>query len=213
MIENRLLDEAITAFGTHGMEGASTRRIAAAANAAMSAITYHYGGKEGLYLAAADRIAERMGDDMERHLSRAAAIADGDAPGARAALKALFAELGDKMMSDRMADVSRFVLREQMNPTSAFDRIYDGFLQGIFECVRRLIVVTTGTDRQTAAITASALVGQAMSPRSSKATLLRQLDRKSFDADIKIAIQHRLAANIDAVLNALAEQPSPTSKD
>ena len=60
MLQSRLLDIAISEFGTKGREGASTRGIAAAAGTAMSSITYHYGGKEGLYLAAADRIAERM---------------------------------------------------------------------------------------------------------------------------------------------------------
>ena len=60
MVQSRLLDIAISEFGAKGLEGASTRGIAAAAGTAMSSITYHYGGKEGLYLAAADRIAERM---------------------------------------------------------------------------------------------------------------------------------------------------------
>ncbi|NWO96312.1 TetR family transcriptional regulator, partial [Escherichia coli] len=43
--------------GRHGFEGASTREIARASGTAMSSITYHFGGKQGLYLAAADHIA------------------------------------------------------------------------------------------------------------------------------------------------------------
>ena len=59
-IDDRLLDTAIEQFGRLGLEGASTRAIAAAANTAMSSITYHYGSKQGLYLAAAERIGEQI---------------------------------------------------------------------------------------------------------------------------------------------------------
>src|SRR3546814_9633467 len=59
-IEDRLLNTAIDQFGRGGLEGASTRRIASAAGTTMSAITYHYGGKEGLYLAAARHIVEQI---------------------------------------------------------------------------------------------------------------------------------------------------------
>src|SRR5260370_3068388 len=63
-IDQRLLDAAIDHFGRKGIEGASTRAIATAAGTTMSSITYHYGGKEGLYLAAARHIADRMGERM-----------------------------------------------------------------------------------------------------------------------------------------------------
>src|SRR3546814_19862395 len=58
-IEDRLLNTAIDQFGRGGLEGASTRRIASAAGTTMSAITYHYGGKEGPYLAAARHLVEQ----------------------------------------------------------------------------------------------------------------------------------------------------------
>lgn len=64
MVQQRLLDIAIAEFGARGLEGASTREIARAAGTAMSSITYHYGGKDGLYLAAASYIAEQIGDHM-----------------------------------------------------------------------------------------------------------------------------------------------------
>ena len=43
----------------------------------MSAITYHYGGKQGLYLAAARHIADRMGERL------APALAASEARGPR----------------------------------------------------------------------------------------------------------------------------------
>src|SRR3546814_4367559 len=60
----RLLDAAIDVFGRRGYEGASTRALAGAAGANLAAIPYHFGGKEGLYLAAATHIAEQIGGRM-----------------------------------------------------------------------------------------------------------------------------------------------------
>ncbi len=85
MVQQRLLDIAVEAFGRHGLEGASTREIAKAAGTAMSSITYHYGGKEGLYLAAAEHVAKEMGDDAGRD-ALDAAVASEDAAQARAAI-------------------------------------------------------------------------------------------------------------------------------
>src|SRR3546814_4551512 len=62
MIQNRLLETAVREFGRKGLDGASTRGLAKAAGTAMSSITYHYGRKEGLYLAAADYIVSQMDD-------------------------------------------------------------------------------------------------------------------------------------------------------
>src|SRR3954451_19636570 len=70
-IDDRLLDTAIDHFGRMGIEGASTRAIAAAAGTTMSSITYHYGGKQGLYLAAARHIADQMGERMAPALAAA----------------------------------------------------------------------------------------------------------------------------------------------
>ena len=213
MITNRLLDVAISVFGHHGLQGASTRQIAREADSAMSAITYHYGGKEGLYLAAADRIAEQLHEGMEHHLEAAAAIDDGDPDGAREALHAIFRSLSQKMTAEDTADHTRFILREQMNPTAAFDHIYDGFMHVMFACVKRLILIASGVDERTAAIVASALSGQAMSPRSSRALLLRELGLKNYNETTRLEIQQVLTAQVDAMLENLANKAQPLPKE
>ena len=55
--DQRLLEVAIDHFGRLGREGASTRAIAKDADTLMSSITYHFKGKDGLYLACAEHIA------------------------------------------------------------------------------------------------------------------------------------------------------------
>src|SRR3546814_547809 len=71
-----LLRCALDLFGRHGFDGTSTRAIAAAAGKPMSAITYHFGGKEELYVAASRylsaRIAEQIMPTMEAATTAAA---------------------------------------------------------------------------------------------------------------------------------------------
>lgn len=64
-----LIEAAIEMFGAVGYEAASTRLLAQKAEANLSAITYHFGGKRELYLGAAQEIAAyvrvRLGEIAE----------------------------------------------------------------------------------------------------------------------------------------------------
>lgn len=54
----QLIDAAIEVIAAVGYEGATTRALSKAAKTTLSAIPYHFGSKEKLYLAAAEKIAE-----------------------------------------------------------------------------------------------------------------------------------------------------------
>src|SRR5438270_12201256 len=121
-IHHRLLDIAIDQFGRKGIEGASTRCIATSAGTTMSSITYHYGGKKGLYLAAARHIADQIGERMRPALA-ASETACSDDEGPEAALNALLAIIDrfvEIMVHPESAVWARFIVREQMEPTEAF---------------------------------------------------------------------------------------------
>ena len=64
-----LVIAALKLFGTVGYDGASTREIAAAANANLGSIAYHFGGKEGLRLAD-ERLLYRRPDAGPRRARR-----------------------------------------------------------------------------------------------------------------------------------------------
>src|SRR5476649_2302815 len=98
--ELRLIEAAIEQFGQNGMNAAGTRAIAKAAGVQMSAITYHFGGKEGLYLACARHLVEQISGRVERILTIATSHGtdSGDAAGARAALLAIMGGLATVMM-------------------------------------------------------------------------------------------------------------------
>ena len=87
----RLLDVAVDHFGRLGLDGASTRAIARDSDTQMSSITYHFGGKDGLYLATADHIAGFMRSRIAPILDHATTLCEeeGDIPAARGAIHAM----------------------------------------------------------------------------------------------------------------------------
>jgi AcrR family transcriptional regulator len=203
MVQSRLLDIAISEFGTKGLEGASTRGIAAAAGTAMSSITYHYGGKEGLYLAAADRIAERMSTVMgAAELSND--LTTTDAGEARLQIHRILGRLADKMASNESADWTLFVLREQMKPGEAFDRIYGGVMGQMVRKLGDLVCLATGcAEIRTGRIATITLMGQVIALRASRATCLKLLEREALDPTDISDIKARIDANIDAILDSM----------
>ena len=208
MTQARLLDIAVREFGLKGLEGATTRGIAAAADTAMSSITYHYGGKEGLYLAAADHIAEEMASVMAPTLIAERGIGADDPAGARAAIHRILDRFVDKMAGETDADSALFIMREQMNPTEAFDRIYAGLMGQMLERLADLICVATGQrERRAAGITAITLLGQVMTARALRASLLRLLAIDELDAGTIAALRARISTSSDAILDAMITEP------
>lgn len=209
MVQQRLLDIAIDAFGKHGLDGASTREIATAAGTAMSSITYHYGGKEGLYLAAADHISRSMADSMSPALL--VEVAEGDAVGARQAVHGMLGALLDKMIGPQTESWSLFIVREQMRPTAAFERLFDGPMGQMMRKLIRCVCVATGSDDdESARIAALALFGQVLVMRSSRASVLRLLDVETIDEALAVRIRARIRANTDAILDALTAEAKET---
>ncbi len=55
------MNAAVSAFAEHGFEAASVRDITAKAKVNQGAITYHFGGKDGLYRAVLEAVREQVG--------------------------------------------------------------------------------------------------------------------------------------------------------
>ena len=201
MVQQRLLDIALREFGEHGLEGASTRSIAAAAGTAMSSITYHYGGKEGLYRAAASHIACEMAGDWAERLPKLGLDGPDDA---RDAIHVILGALTDKMSVPATESWALFIVREQIRPTEAFEELYRGMMGQVLEKLADLVCRASGMDDGTAArVVVVTLFGQVLALRAARAAAVKLMGG-SIDLP---AFKARLAANIDAILDRLiAEQ-------
>ncbi|NIE67797.1 CerR family C-terminal domain-containing protein [Burkholderia sp. Ax-1719] len=70
----KIIEAAISLFGQHGFEGASTRDIAARAGVNAPALQYYFENKEGLYRACAESIADESWQAFEPAVLRARAV-------------------------------------------------------------------------------------------------------------------------------------------
>ncbi|WP_321782740.1 CerR family C-terminal domain-containing protein [Paraburkholderia sp. J94] len=74
----KIIEAAISLFGQHGFEGASTRDIAARAGVNAPALQYYFESKEGLYCACAESLADESWQSFEPAVLRARAVLDRD---------------------------------------------------------------------------------------------------------------------------------------
>jgi len=179
----RLLEAGLELFGKYGFDGVSTRALAAAARVNLAAIPYHFGGKEGVYLAVVDHLAAAV----ERPLSAMVAEIDAsfDRPQNRAETEALLARLIGALArillgSDQQALRIRFMMREQLQPTAAFERLYARFIEHVHRCVTRLVAALLDADPEAPAtiLRAHALFGQILGFAVAQATIRRRMGWK-----------------------------------
>ena len=205
MVSRTLLDTAIDQFGKLGFEGASTREIARASGTAMSSITYHFGGKEGLYLAAADHIAASASALQAPALAVARQALEGPRETVVEAVLAVLDSFAQMMLRPESEAWSRFIIREQQFPTEAFDRLYTGMMQQHTETFNALLGrVRDDLDTRELRATGILLFGQALILRAGRASVCRVLDVDHIDEATATLLRARLRAN---ALCILTEKP------
>jgi TetR/AcrR family transcriptional regulator, regulator of cefoperazone and chloramphenicol sensitivity len=200
-----LVDAAIEIFGRDGFRAASTRSIADVAGVNQALIGYHFGGKPGLYLAAFDRITRsveqyllpvtrpiedefRRGEvDRERCVGYVLTMID--------AIVATFT-------MPESAAWARLILREQQNPSEAFDRLYERVLGRNLTLMTGLIARVRRLDPQSteARLLSQTVIGQALVFRSARATVMRHLGWRELGADELATIRSVIRRNVAAML-------------
>jgi AcrR family transcriptional regulator len=203
----RLIAAGLDAFGHKGFKAASTREIAAAAGANLAAIKYHFGSKQGLYLAVAQHIAEQIASKVGGVADQArAALEDGSLDrGSAAALLERIVEAAARTLvaSSEAERWARVVLREQFEPTAAFEVLYSSIMRRMHLTVTRLIAVLLALDpdNEDVKLEAFALLGQVLVFRTARAAVLRRMEWKEIgqrEADAVIATLKRTVRRLAA---------------
>lgn len=201
MTYEQLLETAIEHFGRRGFEGASTREIAAASGTAMSSITYHFGGKEGLYLAAARHIGEQISERQRDAIAAGRAALEGERDAAMDGAVAMITSFGRMMLQPETAAWSCFMVREQQEPTAAFECLFESVISTVLSTLAGLIGrVRPDLSDTDARATAFFVISQAIGLRMGRATLCRMLGSDSIDAAGEVLLLPRLSANVRSIL-------------
>ena len=200
----QLIEAGLEVFGRLGFEGASTREIAKAAGANLAAIVYHFGGKEGLHLAVAEHVT---GSIFAKIGPTLAAISGTDAAAtpkaARASLHQLIGTFIDVILGTAEAERwARFIVREQMQPTAAFDVIYR-FMSGAVSNATRLVAAALGKPEDTELrVRVFTMVGQVLVFRVAQTLVTRRMEWKQIGDAERALIKRVVLGQIDDIIDA-----------
>jgi AcrR family transcriptional regulator len=128
-IRPRLVRAARARFLSRGVDGASLREIAAAAETSIGMVYYHFKTKDDLFLAVVEEVYSKVLADLE------AALAPG--PSVRERLRRIFRRIA--VLSDEELTVIRLVLREALVSSARLDRLLARFLRGHLPLVMSLL--------------------------------------------------------------------------
>lgn len=208
-IETReaLIEAAIEIFGHNGFHAASNRELADRAGVNSALISYHFGGKTGLYLASFQSIQEQMAVELQpvaEQLRADIAVIHADPVDRNARClasmeKLLFAML-DMLSQEKASAWAMLILREQQQPTEAFEILYQGIFKNLLEILGTLIALATDGDPKNKTIRLSALtvIGQVLMVRTLRATVMRHMAWKKISTREIREIREQIRATLHA---------------
>ncbi len=203
----RLVAAALDVFGRFGFEGATTRQIAKQAGTNLAAIAYHFGSKEALHIAVAEHIATRIAALVGPVLVAAESPEAFSSPeAARRGLIGVIEAFADTLLGEAEAEQwARFIVREQMQPSPAFEVIYR-FTGTAHDLGTRLVATALGKDEndESVRLRVFALIGQVLVFRVAQALVLRRMGWTAIGEAERTRIKRVIVDHINAIFNAEA---------
>ncbi|MEM1139082.1 MAG: CerR family C-terminal domain-containing protein [Pseudomonadota bacterium] len=203
---DRLIKAGLEVFGAHGFAGATTRQICQLAQANVSAIPYYFGGKEGLYRAVVEHIADGItaliGDTATALETRLKSRPPTPAQ-ARVMVRDVMIETGIGLIASKRSELwGRIVLREQLDPTFAFDILYERVLRRLHGLCAMLLALVESRDPEDTHVqlTAFSLIGQVLVFRTAREAVWRKLGWDTLDAHALDAIKAVLTTQLEAAI-------------
>lgn len=180
----RLVAAGLELFGGVGYEAVTTRLLAARARVNQAAIPYHFGGKQGVYVAVAQHLCDTTGAEVRRAI---------DASRVALAAGRLNA---DEVLADFVATCVHviagseqgllqyaFFIREQLSPSVAFDLIFEQILLPVHQLACELVACLKGRDADTpeTMLLAQAFLAQVSGFVAGRVLLQRRLGEHGLD--------------------------------
>jgi AcrR family transcriptional regulator len=205
-----LIRAGLELFGRNGFDASSIREIAQTAGVNSAGIAYHFGGKGGLRRACAEAIVATM---RERVLGQDQLAPLPPALHPDVALEAVLIAVSRVIAFATRAPeseaIARFVVREMMEPSPAFDLLYEGMVGPIHGRLCALWGMATGRDPEAPGtkLAVFAMIGQVLYFRLARPAVIRRMEWQAIGEVESEAIASTIRAAVTAsVLAARGER-------
>ena len=213
----KLVEAGLKIFSEVGYESASTRNLATAAGVNIAAIPYYFRSKEGLYLAVIDYIIgyylENLGEGLAQ-IKQALKNKKTTHAECRALLDEYMRMLISFVLreSAEHSQISHICIREQLDPTSAFTRLYEGFMRDMQETLDALVAAILDMDARSSEVKliAKTLLGQVAIFKSSRTIVLHSMGWKNYGEKRMAEIERIVMFNVNAIMQAY-QKKGPTA--
>lgn len=208
----QLIQAALAVFGEYGLQAATTREIAHRAGQNIAAIAYHFQSKDGLYLAVANWIADYI------HQIYQPLVVEIDAFMQRPAheqsteqvmdyLRQALLHFSRLMTRPETLNLSRIMSREQLSPTEAYPLMHQQIIEPLHQLMTQLVARYTGlaSDDRKTIIHTHALIGEVLSFRVARETILLRAGWRDIGPEEATLIQQVLVEHLEILLNGLRE--------
>ncbi len=191
-------------FGSQGFEAASTRRIAAEANANIGSIAYHFGNKDGLREACAEFVV----DTIRSIAGPAVGLTEGPVAGPEAAEERLVRTVQTVVtviVSGHVEpQIIQFVLREMSHPGPALDIIYRGVFEPVHLRLCQLWEQATGDPAESdeTRIRLFTVIGQVIYLRIGRPAVVRRMGWDEIGPDEAEKLAAVVSDNVRVLIRA-----------
>ena len=184
--KKKLVEAGLELFARFSFDGVSTRTLAQHAQVNLAAIQYYFGGKEGLYLAVSRNIVETLKTWTQPLIQRIEDRLSSGHPDKNECFT-LLCELLDHIIERALGTQESkqwmgIFMREQLDPTQAFDILYDGVLGPFHQAMCGLIagILNLRRNDEETKLRAYAVAGQVFIFHIARAEIRRSMAWKDY---------------------------------
>ncbi|WP_103654404.1 CerR family C-terminal domain-containing protein [Agarilytica rhodophyticola] len=203
-----LIMAGIEVFGEHGPKNATVRMIAEKASANVASIPYYFGGKDGLYIAVVEYIAQQVLQHLQQSSAYVNEKLSQDNLSAREALT-IYLKMKDNILTsliegDEPKSWAQILMREHTSPTPAFDVVYKKYFEPTQKITYKCISICTGlpADSDEVKIISLSHIGLVLGFHLKRETLMRSLNVKKLKREHIELIRKTIKINLESSLQA-----------
>ena len=210
-----LVEAGLDLFGKYSFDGASTRMLAQRAQVNLAAIQYHFGSKQGLYLAVAEHIVEQIDELLGPMLAKVQEALKKEYQSKEQSFQLLSELLEFSVIAflghPQTGKWLTIITHEQLCPTEAFSVLYEGFMRPMDEALFGLVahIMGRGKDDREVRLRVYTIMGEVLVFHVSPSSVRRGMKWDKYSTHNLEAIRNVIMENLKTMFSIYTNSLSP----